>query len=126
MHGHAHARTRTHTRTHTHTHTAYLHTPALLQDAVSRIEEQLAAFKRATEVAQLDAAAVRSQLEHLVVSEDSARLEVGWGGGVGVGVGVCGGGGSGRGRAAVTCCVPRCRGERQRPRARGARREVRE
>lgn len=46
------------------------------QEAVSRIEDQMQAMRRATDVAQLDAATVRSQLERLVISEESSRLEV--------------------------------------------------
>lgn len=49
--------------------------PPTKQDAVARIEEQLSAFRRASEAAQLEAASLRSHLEHLTASEESARLE---------------------------------------------------
>ncbi|EFJ52972.1 hypothetical protein VOLCADRAFT_102592 [Volvox carteri f. nagariensis] len=45
------------------------------QEAVARIEDQMNALRRATEVAQLDAATLRSHLDRVMVSEESARLE---------------------------------------------------
>ncbi|GLC45208.1 hypothetical protein PLESTB_000724800 [Pleodorina starrii] len=45
------------------------------QEAVSRIEEQMTALRRATDTAQLEAATLRSHLDRVVASEESARLE---------------------------------------------------
>ncbi|GIL93231.1 hypothetical protein Vretimale_8150 [Volvox reticuliferus] len=45
------------------------------QEAVGRIEEQMNAFRRATEAAQLEAATLRAHLDRVVASEESARLE---------------------------------------------------
>ncbi|KXZ49013.1 hypothetical protein GPECTOR_23g102 [Gonium pectorale] len=45
------------------------------QEAVGRIEENMQALRRATEAAQLEAAALRTHLERLTLSEESARLE---------------------------------------------------
>ncbi|PNW73319.1 hypothetical protein CHLRE_14g627650v5 [Chlamydomonas reinhardtii] len=44
-------------------------------EALGRIEEAMSALRRATEASQLEAAALRSHLERLSVSEESARLE---------------------------------------------------
>ncbi|KAG2431074.1 hypothetical protein HXX76_009607 [Chlamydomonas incerta] len=43
--------------------------------ALVRIEESMAALRRATEASQLEAAALRAHLERLSISEESARLE---------------------------------------------------
>ena len=65
----------------------------LQAEALGRIEEAMSALRRATEASQLEAAALRSHLERLSVSEESARLEVWGSGGEGWG-GVGGRGGS--------------------------------
>ncbi|KAG2492242.1 hypothetical protein HYH03_009486 [Edaphochlamys debaryana] len=45
------------------------------QEAVGRIEEQMGVFRRATEAAQLEAAALRTHLDRITINEEQARLE---------------------------------------------------